>query len=93
MAPFQKKTLETSKVRPLHKKGSTQYTNNYRSISLLISIQQNIFKKLILIHQRIFKFLENHGILYLSAAFLFFLVKSILPLMHLSILQKKLNIH
>ena len=56
--------LKTSKVIPLHKKGSTQNTNNYRPISLL-SVFSKVFEKLM--HQRIYKFLETHrNILYPS---------------------------
>ena len=55
--------LKTSKVIPLHIKGSTQNTNNYRPISLL-SVFSKIFEKLM--HQRIYKFLETHNILYPS---------------------------
>ena len=55
--------LRTSKVIPLHKKGSIQNTNNYRPISLL-SVFSKIFEKLM--HQRIYKFPETHNILYPS---------------------------
>ena len=55
--------LKASKVIPLHKKSSTQSTNNYRPISLL-SVFSKIFEKLM--HQRIYKFLETHNILYPS---------------------------
>ena len=53
--------LKVAKVLPLHKGGSTLDPNNFRPISLL-SIFDKIIEKLM--HKRLYKFLEEHSILY-----------------------------
>ena len=53
--------LKLVKVIPIHKGGSTQDVNNYRSISLL-SIFDKIIEKLM--HNRLYTFLEHHNILF-----------------------------
>ena len=53
--------LKIVKVIPIHKGGSTQDINNYRSISLL-SIFDKIMEKLI--HKRLYNFFEEHNVLY-----------------------------
>ena len=75
--------LKAGKVIPLHKQGSTLDTSNYRHISLPL-----VFSKILekLMHQRIYKFLETHNILYPSQ---FGFRESTLPFMLLSISLKK----
>ena len=53
--------LKSVKVIPIHKGGSTQDMNNYRPISLL-----SVFDKIIeiLMHKRLYKFLDENNILY-----------------------------
>ena len=53
--------LKIAKVLPLHKGGSAAEANNFRPISLL-SIFDKIIEKLM--HKRLFKFLEDHNILF-----------------------------
>ena len=53
--------LKIVKVIPIHKGGSTQDLNNFRSISLL-SIFDKIIEKII--HARLYEFLELHNVLY-----------------------------
>ena len=53
--------LKIMKVIPLHKGGSTQDLNNFRSISLL-SIFDKIIEKIL--HKRLYQFLEHHHILF-----------------------------
>ena len=53
--------LKIAKVIPIHKSNSNQEMNNYRPISLL-SIFDKIIEKLM--HKRLYKFLEDHNILY-----------------------------
>ena len=55
--------LKLVKVVPIHKGGSTKDINNYRPISLL-SIFDKIIEKLM--HKRLYTFLEDNNILYLS---------------------------
>ena len=53
--------LKVVKVIPIHKGGSTQEVNNYRSISLL-SIFDKIIEKLM--HKKLYTFLESNNILF-----------------------------
>ena len=53
--------LKTAKVIPVHKKGDKMDISNYRPISLLSNIDKIIEK---LIYKRLYKFLENHKVLY-----------------------------
>ena len=54
-------SLELVRVIPIHKGGSTQVVNKYRSISLL-SIFDKIIEKLM--HKRLYTFLEKNNILF-----------------------------
>ena len=54
-------SLKLAKVIPIHKKGDTQDSNNYRPISLLSNLSK-IIKKLI--HKRLYSFLHQNDCLF-----------------------------
>lgn len=55
--------LKFSVVKPLHKKGAVNHMNNYRPITLIL-ILSKIFERIM--HDKIYKFLENNKILHLT---------------------------
>ena len=54
-------SLKLGKVIPIHKKGDTQDSNNYRPMSLLSNLCKLIKK---LIHKRLYSFLHQNGCLF-----------------------------
>ena len=57
------KKMKTAKVVPLHKGKSKEYANNYRPISLLLTVSKVLEK---VVYSRVYEFLSNTGQLYVS---------------------------